>query len=84
MKLVEVFKSSRKADTYLYVERGTDWDSLPEGLRQIFGEPEPVLSLKLTPERQMARYSGREVLDALAQQGYLLQLPPKDPVEPTC
>ena len=31
MKLVEVYKSERKPGSYLYVERGTDLDELPEG-----------------------------------------------------
>ena len=31
MKLVEVYKSSRKPGAYLYVERGSDLADLPEG-----------------------------------------------------
>lgn len=78
MKLVEVFKSSKKAETYLYVQRGTVLAELPEGLRAVFGEPLPVLSLKLTPERQLARYTGAQVLEAIEQQGFFLQLPPEN------
>ena len=55
MKLVEVFKSSNKAETYLYLERGTAFADLPDALRTVFGDPQSVLSLKLTPERQLAR-----------------------------
>lgn len=77
MKLVEVFKSSRKADTFLYVARGTDLDELPEGLRAVFGTPESVLSMKLTEERKLARYSGAEILEAIEANGFFLQLPPE-------
>jgi len=78
MKLVEVYRSPKKADTYLYVERGVDFESLPEPLQRVFGAPEHVLSLKLTPERRLARYTGAEVLEGIVSQGYFLQLPPGD------
>ena len=78
MKLVEVYKSPRKAGTYLYVERGADLNSLPEGLRTVFGVPELIMSLKLTPERKLARYTGAEILAAIEEKGYLLQLPKDD------
>jgi uncharacterized protein YcgL (UPF0745 family) len=78
MKLVEVFKSSKKPETYLYVERGAQFAELPDGLQTVFGDPQPVLSLKLTPERQLARYTGAEVLEAIEKQGFFLQLPPQN------
>lgn len=78
MKLVDVFKSPRKPDTYLYLEKGQDLEALPEGLRQVFGEPQHVLSLKLTPDRQLARYTGQEVLEGLEDKGFFLQMPPRD------
>ena len=77
MMLVEIFKSPRKPDTYLYLERGADVDKLPEALRQVFGVPELVMSLKLTEDRKLARYSGARVLEAIAAEGYFLQLPPE-------
>ena len=79
MKLVDVVKSSRKADTYLYLPQGTDWETLPDSLRSVFGDPQPVLTMKLTSERQLARYSGAEVLAALEDKGFFLQLPPAEP-----
>lgn len=78
MALVEVFRSTRKADTYLYVPRGTDHESLPSALMAVFGKPEYVLGLDLQPERALARYSGQEVLDAIAEQGFFLQMPEGD------
>ena len=84
MKLVEVFKSPRKADTYLYIERGADFETLPETLRGIFGEPEHILSLKLTPERKLARYSGQEVLAAIDDKGFFLQMPPEKLDDAVC
>ena len=77
MKLVEVYKSSRKPGAYLYVERGSDLAELPGVLREVFGAPERVLSLSLTNNRQLARYTGAEVLAAIDSQGFFLQLPPQ-------
>lgn len=78
MKLVEVFKTSRKPGAYLYLERGKGFDGLPDGLRELFDGAQLALSMKLTAERSLARYSGAQVLQALANQGYFLQLPPAD------
>ena len=79
--LVEVFRSTRKNDTYLYLPRGADFDELPKILRQTFGSPELALSLNLTRERKLARYDTEEVLSALNQQGFFLQLPPGSTAE---
>lgn len=75
---VEVFKSTRKPETYVYLERGTEWSTLPESLRAVFGAPESVLSLVLKPERQLARYSGAYVLEQISQQGFFLQMPDQE------
>ena len=86
--LVDVFRSNRKSDTYLYLPRGADFSALPELLQKTFGQPELALSLQLTPERQLARHEALEVLDALAKDGFFLQLPPLSPAtqaeETTC
>lgn len=75
MALVEVFRSSRKSATYLYLPKGADPMELPAALREVFGTMELVLGLDLMPERQLARYSGSEVLAAIAEQGFFLQMP---------
>ncbi|MGM0569234.1 YcgL domain-containing protein [Marinobacter sp.] len=74
---VSVFRSTRRDETYLYVRRGKDWNELPESLREIFGKPAPALDLVLTPDRRLARTTGKEVLEAIAEKDYYLQLPEK-------
>ena len=74
---VSVFRSSLRDDTYLYLRRGHSWDELPDDLRKIFGKPVHALDLVLTPDRQLARTTGREVLEAIAEKDYYLQLPEK-------
>ncbi|MGM0774936.1 MAG: YcgL domain-containing protein [Pseudomonadota bacterium] len=72
---VSVFRSSKKVDTYIYVRRGQIWDDLPDSLREIFGSPVHAMDLIMTPERKLARTSGRQVLDAIADKDFFLQMP---------
>ncbi|MEC7729426.1 MAG: YcgL domain-containing protein [Pseudomonadota bacterium] len=74
-EFVSVFRSSKKSDTYLFVRRGHEWDELPESLRTIFGQPVHSMDLILTPDRKLARTTGRQVLDALAEKDFFLQMP---------
>ena len=76
--LVQVFKSSRRAETYLYVPHGTELTTLPEALQNSMGTMELVLGLDLQPERRLARYEGAHVLAAIEEHGFFLQLPPSE------
>lgn len=72
---VSVFRSGKKADTYIYVRRGQKWDELPDALRTIFGAPIHAMDLLLTPDRKLARTTGQEVLDAIRDKQFYLQMP---------
>ena len=74
-EFVSVFRSTKKLDTYIYVRRGQDWQELPEGLRSIFGQPAHAMDLLLTPDKKLARTTGEEVLNALEDKGFFLQMP---------
>ncbi len=71
---VSVFRSSKKPDTYLFIKRGQVWDDLPESLRTIFGAGVHSMDLVLTPERKLARTTGKQVLDAIEEKGFYLQM----------
>ena len=75
---VDVFRSRRNSDTYLYMPRGAAFADLPEALQQVFGSPELALSLNLESGRQLARYSSDEILAELKAQGFFLQMPPAE------
>ena len=75
-RLIEIFRSSRKAEMYLYVDRAQGTSELPEPLLQQFGEPQSVMTLLLEPTRKLARADAAEVLAAIEQQGFYLQMPP--------
>ncbi len=73
---VIVFRSGRKADTYLYIPAIAEFEDLPEPLRQQFGTPTYVMDLLLTPERKLAQVDVLQVMQAMVDVGYFLQLPP--------
>lgn len=75
-RLCEVFKSPRREEMYLYVDKARGLENVPEALLQQFGEPQPVMTLVLTPERTLARVDIAEVLTKLEAEGFYLQLPP--------
>lgn len=77
---VEVYKSQKKADTYLYVPLGSDLAELPELLQEQFSEAEPFLNFELTEERYLAQADPVRVMTSIQTQGFYLQFPP--PAEP--
>jgi uncharacterized protein YcgL (UPF0745 family) len=73
-----VFRSSQKGFTYIYLLAGHDFDDLPDTLKEVFGQPEFVMNLEVTPERTLAYSDIKQVMQNLSQEGYHLQLPPKE------
>lgn len=71
-----VYRSTRRADTYLYLAHEDAIDDLPEPLRMQLGRLEFALEFDLTPERRLARGDARVVLAQIEDSGYYLQLPP--------
>lgn len=77
-RFCSVFKSSKKAEMYVYVDRADGVQNLPEALLMGFGEPIHVLDLVLTPEKTLARAEAVKVLADIAEQGFYLQMPPPE------
>ncbi len=73
-----VVRSPVKDFTYIYLLAGHDFDDLPVSLRKVFGEPEFVMDLELTPDRKLAYEDVKQVMQNLAEQGYHLQMPPQE------
>jgi uncharacterized protein YcgL (UPF0745 family) len=71
-----VYKSLRRAETYLYVPDGKALAALPDALAASLGTLEFVMQLELTPGRKLARADAARVIDALACSGYYVQFPP--------
>lgn len=75
-----IYKSNRKDEMYLYVNKADGLSRVPEALLGMFGAPRHVSDMILTPERKLARADITQVLAQLAGQGFYLQMPP--PPEP--
>ncbi len=71
-----VYRASREAELYIYVRRDEALTRLPKELLARLGNMSEVLTLKLTPERKLARVRAADVLAAIADKGFYLQLPP--------
>ena len=65
---------------YLYVDKRKGLVDVPEALMATFGKPVPVLTMILTEEKSLARVAARDVMAAIEEQGFYLQMPPaKEP-----
>jgi hypothetical protein len=71
-----VYKSLKKAELYLYLDKKDDFSALPQALLQSVGNLEFVMELDLTPERKLAREKAETVLAGLQEKGFFIQLPP--------
>lgn len=74
--LCTIYKGSREPELYLYIDRVEGMARVPEELLARFGVLAEVMTIKLTPQRKLARASAPQVLAAIAEKGYYLQLPP--------
>jgi len=71
-----IYKSLKKSELYLYLTEKDQFSNLPEGLLKSLGKLEFVMTLELTPSRQLAREESQKVLTALQEKGFFIQLPP--------
>ncbi|NVJ68209.1 MAG: YcgL domain-containing protein [Gammaproteobacteria bacterium] len=76
--MCSIYKSSKRADTYLYVPFEQDLKELPETLMAMWGEPELVMHLDLAKKDKLALVDIEDVKRKLAEEGYYLQMPPTD------
>ncbi len=75
-----IYKSSKRDQLYLYIPQQDDFSAIPEVLMQTMGKPELVMELELSAERTLARAKAPEVMASLQEQGFYLQMPPRDPL----
>ena len=69
-----IYRSERKADTYLYLIEKNDFSLVPEELLTVFGEPEFSFQFELTAERSLAKEDSATVYENLKKQGFHLQI----------
>ena len=75
--LCAIYKSSKKNETYLYVEKRDDFSKVPQALMQTFGKAQFVMLFNLAGDKSLLRISNQKVMQEIQQNGFYLQLPPK-------
>lgn len=78
--LTAVYKSKKKADTFLFVEKRDDFSKVPEPLLAMFGQPIYVMIINLAKRDHLGGADLETVKAALADpdKGYYLQIPPPE------
>lgn len=76
MLICSIYRSSRKDEMYLYVDKRDGLDKVPDTLMNMFGKAQHVMDMPMTAERQLARVDTDKVLDGIRDQGFFLQMPP--------
>lgn len=71
-----VYKSSRKAETYLFVTKRDYFDEVPAPLMEMFGTPTLVMLVPLDKRTELGIADISRVKEELSDKGYYLQLPP--------
>ncbi|MFM8342673.1 MAG: YcgL domain-containing protein [Methylomonas sp.] len=71
-----IYKSLKKDELYLYLDKKDDFSAIPDSLMQSFGRLSFVMALELTPERKLARENSEKVIESLNNQGFFVQMPP--------
>ncbi|MEM7027090.1 MAG: YcgL domain-containing protein [Pseudomonadota bacterium] len=73
-----IYRCSRKEEMYLYLHEEQQLQSLPEELLLLVGQLTHVMDLELSADRKLARVNVEEVIKALKETGYFIQMPPSD------
>lgn len=74
--LCAVYKSSRKADSYLFVKQRDCFDDVPVALMDMFGVPQLVMVFPIAKRESLGMADIQKVRAALVENGYYLQIPP--------
>ncbi|MEX0446076.1 YcgL domain-containing protein [Xenorhabdus sp. SGI246] len=74
-----IYRSPKREQTYLYIEKKGDFSRVPEALLKAFGQPQFSMMISLAERKKLANADIEKVKVALNEQGFYLQVPP--PVE---
>jgi uncharacterized protein len=74
--LCVIYKSPKKAQTYLFIKQRDKFADVPKALMAMFGTPSLVTIINLDNKDKLAMSDINKVRENLNGQGYYLQLPP--------
>lgn len=73
-RLVFVYKSPKKARTYLYVKEKDVFSYVPGGLLDAFGVPQFVMMFALSKHKTLPKVTPEQLEEALSDKGYFLRI----------
>ena len=76
--LCAVYRSPKKAQTFLFVKKRDDFSEVPEALKTMFGTPTLVTIINLATKTKLGLSDLDKVKESLLSQGFYLQLPPPE------
>src|SRR5690554_1584597 len=76
MRILSIYKSPRRDEMYLYVDKKQGLSQVPAPLIEHFGTPVHVMDMPLLPNRKLSRVSATDVLAGIVEKGFYLQMPP--------
>ena len=59
-----VYKSVKKADSYIFLDRKDNFSNIPEKLLLLFGTPQFTLEFDLTEDRKLALADATQVMQS--------------------
>lgn len=71
-----IYRSTKRDQTYLYVEKKDDFSRVPEALMNGFGKPQLAMMLPLDGSKKLVGADIEKVKAALRDEGFYLQMPP--------
>jgi len=71
-----IYRSTKRDQTYLYVEKKDDFSRVPDALMQSFGKPQLAMLLPLDGSKKLVGAELEKVKAALHEEGFYLQMPP--------
>lgn len=74
--LCTIYKSSKKDQTYLFIEKRDDFSKVPDALMAMFGTPVLVTIINLATKDKLGFADLAKVKQNLTDEGFYLQLPP--------
>lgn len=75
-----VYRCSRQPEMYLYLEVSRRIGDIPGALMDRLGRLSEVMRLSLNPQRRLARVEVTQVIAALRDRGFFVQMPPEGQV----
>jgi len=71
-----VYKSKKKSNRFLFIEKRDDFTKVPEPLMAMFGQPKDGMLINLAKRAMLGTADLETVKAALTEKGYYLQIPP--------